>query len=233
VNRPPSPLHGLVARGLSLVELMVGIAIGLFIVAAASVVVSSQLGDSRRLLLELQIQQDLRATADIITRELRRSGGWNEPERNVAGGSGGGIVANPFRAITLIDANRSVTFDYYRGVGLPPLGFFLDTDRGVIRSMIGGQAQDLTDANALRITDFRVEPVAFDPASAASASVPCPRPCPGGLADTSCWPSVETRVYAITIAAQARNDANLKRSIRSEVRLRNDRADFGAAVCPA
>lgn len=61
-------------RGLSLVELMVGIAVGLFVVAGAIGVVTTQLGDNRRLLLETQVQQDLRATADIITRELRRAG---------------------------------------------------------------------------------------------------------------------------------------------------------------
>ncbi len=53
---------------------MVGIAVGLFIVAGATMVVTTQLGDNRRLLLETQLQQDLRATADIITRELRRAG---------------------------------------------------------------------------------------------------------------------------------------------------------------
>ncbi|MDQ2780283.1 MAG: prepilin-type N-terminal cleavage/methylation domain-containing protein, partial [Pseudomonadota bacterium] len=64
----------LLQRGLSLVELMVGITIGLFVVAAAATLVSVQLADNRRLLLETQMQQDLRATADIIGRELRRAG---------------------------------------------------------------------------------------------------------------------------------------------------------------
>ena len=62
-------------RGLSLVELMVGIAVGLFVVAGAVMVVTTQLGDNRRLLLDAQLQQDLRATLDIVTREVRRAGG--------------------------------------------------------------------------------------------------------------------------------------------------------------
>ena len=61
-------------RGLSIVELMVGIAIGLIIVAAASLLMSGQLNENRRLLAETQLQQDLRAASDIITRELRRIG---------------------------------------------------------------------------------------------------------------------------------------------------------------
>ena len=59
--------------GYSLVELMVGITIGLFIVAATSLMISTQLSGNRRMLLETQLNQDLRATADIITRELRRA----------------------------------------------------------------------------------------------------------------------------------------------------------------
>ena len=61
-------------RGLSLVEMMVGVAIGLLIVAAAALMVSSQLVENRRLMLETQVQQDLRAAMDILTRELRRAG---------------------------------------------------------------------------------------------------------------------------------------------------------------
>lgn len=61
-------------RGLSLVELLVGISVGLFVLAGATLLLSTQLGDNRRLLLETQLQQDLRATMDIITRELRRAG---------------------------------------------------------------------------------------------------------------------------------------------------------------
>lgn len=64
------------ARGLSIVELMVGITIGLFILAGATMVLTSQLGDNRRLLLEAQMQQDMRATADMIARDIRRAGYW-------------------------------------------------------------------------------------------------------------------------------------------------------------
>ena len=56
-------------RGMSLVELMVGITVGLFIVAAATTLMANQLSDNRKLLVETQIQQDLRASMDIITRQ--------------------------------------------------------------------------------------------------------------------------------------------------------------------
>ena len=52
---------------------MVGVTLGLFVVAAAALMVSTQLGENRRMLLESQLMQDLRAASDIITRDLRRA----------------------------------------------------------------------------------------------------------------------------------------------------------------
>ena len=70
-------------RGLSIVELMVGITIGLFILAGASMVLTTQLGDNRRLLLEAQVQQDLRVASDLISREIRAAGYWGNAYQQV------------------------------------------------------------------------------------------------------------------------------------------------------
>ena len=87
-------------RGLSIVELMVGIAVGLFVVAAASTLVATQLSDNRRLMLETQVHQDLRAAADIITREVRRSGYWNAaPTQLAVPGVVQQNILNPFSAV--------------------------------------------------------------------------------------------------------------------------------------
>ena len=82
-------------RGLSLVELLVCIAVGMFVVASAAMLVSTQLNDNRKLLLETQVQQDLRAAADIITRELRRAGHWNNAASFVWTTSGASAL-NPY-----------------------------------------------------------------------------------------------------------------------------------------
>lgn len=70
-------------RGISIVELMVGITISLFILAGASLVLTSQLDSNRRLLLEAQLQQDLRTTADMISRDVRRAGYWGKAYCNI------------------------------------------------------------------------------------------------------------------------------------------------------
>jgi type IV pilus assembly protein PilW len=229
-------------RGLSLVELMVGITIGLFVVAAASLLVTYQLADNRRLLLELQVQQDMRITADVIARELRRAGGrqlategvWSEVIPAV-------VTANPFGTITLASGNTEVRFDYERGIGLERLGFRLVRNNstgnvGVIQSFIGTGWQELTDKSTMDVTAFTVQPLI---PAIPDQLIPCPKACdPSNVADTSCWPKLQVRAYEVLIIAQARTDARIQRSLRSAVRLRNDVFEFGPGLsavqaCPA
>jgi type II secretory pathway pseudopilin PulG len=219
--------------GLSLVELMVGIAIGLFIVAAATMVVSSQLSDNRRLLLEVQVQQDMRASLDVITREIRRSGLRDLPELGLWR-EGFPPVANVFADISLHDSGREIRFDYHRGVDLPNLGYRFNTTSGSLQTRIGGNWQDLTDASTMRVTHFEVieqAPIVH--------LIPCPRACSAANpANTDCWPRLRVRSYVVELAAEARADATIARTLRTEVRVRNDRIERqdgtpAAMECPA
>ena len=70
-------------RGFSLVELMVGITIGLIVTAGASVVAVNQINEHRRLMLETQVQQDLRAAADLLQQDMRRAGFRGIPQLGV------------------------------------------------------------------------------------------------------------------------------------------------------
>jgi type IV pilus assembly protein PilW len=222
-------------RGLSLVELMVGITIGLFIVAAATVMVSSQLGDNRRLLLESQLQQDLRATSDIITRELRRAGAYTAAYLLVNTSTGAAQV-NAMSAITPASGAgvSEIIFKYERNtIEQGPWGFKLEN--GVIKtqlvnSITGASAgwQDLTDGSVMEVTQFAVT-INREPA----VEIPCPKLCPSG--DTSCWPLVYVRDFVVNISAQLRAAPEVKRSVRSVVRARNEMIEFRAAApnaCP-
>jgi len=208
-------------RGLSLVELMVGIAVGLFVVAGATLLVSNQLGDNRRLLLETQIQQDLRAAADIIVRDLRRSGYWGAAESGIWHAGAVAVSTNPYTAITPTvsgAAASAVTFDYSRGVengtveAIEQSGFRLTN--GVIQMRVGGNWQPLTDDRTLRITGFQVT------LNTQSLGLSCFLPCPVGAAN--CPPTQALREVSVLISGTAVNDGAVQRSVRSNVRLRND-----------
>lgn len=226
------------ARGLSLVELMIGIAVGLFIVAAATVMATGQLGENRRLLLESQLQQDLRATSDIITRELRRSGAIIGAQ-NLVATSTAPAQANAVSATTPASGVHNpaeITFRYERNiVEQGPWGFKLQD--GIIKtqlvsSITGLSAgwQDLTDGSVMEVTQFRV---AITPEPTDGIEVPCPKMCPSG--DTTCWPRMYVRDFAVDITARLRSAPEVVRSIRSTVRARNEQVVFrtgGPLACP-
>lgn len=221
-------------RGLSIVELMVGIAIGLIVVAAASLLMSGQLNENRRLLAETQLQQDLRAATDIITRELRRAGADVEvgslmtlwyPGRTAPVGAH--RFAEPLTPLTGATAN-DVSFTYNPGVGASAqFGFKLEN--GAIKTLMrAGGWQELTDPRVMTVTSFVIT---RDPDS--SIQVPCAKPCPV-TNDAACWPTLNVRNLSVAITASARSVPGIDRSIQSRVRLRNDYLRFSAPgqVCP-
>lgn len=217
------------ARGLSLVELMVGIAVGLFIVAAATVLVSGQLGENRRLMLDTQLQQDMRATADIITRELRRVGAWRDSQNGVGYP---GVVAqeNNFASMTPSAAGTvtDVTFFYDRSpTEQGPWGFRLNSGTGAIQTRLGPSVswQDLTDRNIMEVTAFTIE-IQREPGQV----LPCPKLCPSG--DTSCWPMLQVRNFVVDIRARSRADPSITRRIQSVARARNDWVEFRTTGSP-
>lgn len=223
-------------KGLSLVELMVGIAIGLFVVAAASLVVSSQLNDNRRLLLELQVQQDLRATADIITRELRRVGYWDASQNGVSNPALDPLASpspNTYLNVAIGGAGSSVAYKYKRpSSDEGPFGYELTG--GVIRTKLTSQTewQDLTDINTLVVDGLSIVPGAAN-----AVRLPCPKDCPAGVVADSCWPLVSVRDFTVTITGHARSDSAITRTVTSRVRLRNDQVQFfsgaaGSDACP-
>lgn len=234
-------------QGLSLVELMVGITVGLFVVAAAAMLTATQLSDNRRLLLEAQVQSDLRASADIITRELRRAGGSTLAHEAVWSTSNPSPSQNLHQSITPADAVASeVLYEYRRWADSSVVTFGFqrqvrvvgDRSIGVLRTKQGTNWQDLTDPNTMDVTAFSVEVKPAAPPLRLPCPKPCPLPLPSGETDvTHCWPEYVVRNATVTIEGRAQSDLTVVRDISSTVRLRNDALEFsdtgGGAVCPA
>lgn len=233
-GRPRPRVGGRGQRGLSLVELMVGVTVGLFVVAAAATMVATQLADNRRLILEAQLQQDLRASLDIVTRQLRRAGALLPLQalQGLATADAEGR-ANELAPVTVAGAagTREVGFRYAASADESgPFGFKLD--RGVLRTRMGaGGWQDLSDGQALVVTALEIEV-----RTTGSATLPCARLCSDG--GTGCWPTVEVRDAIVEISAHARSDPAARRTMRGQARLRNDlvRRDAtlpSATACPS
>ncbi len=229
-------------RGISLVELMVGITVGMFVVAATTMLASSQLTNNRRLITETQLQQDIRATADIITRDIRRAGsvGLRATDSSIyiwtpANGLAPGNDAQPNGLSPLIVGASSIEFQAQRSLGSAgPYGYKLEA--GAIKTQLtdeyGAPAgwQTLTDTNIINVTQFGITA-----ANEADIAIPCAKLCSDGTQD--CWPVLRVRSIVVQITAKAVNDPSVVRSVRSVAHLQNDQVNFNmspsSAACPA
>ena len=223
MSRRPTTIRRSVQRGLSMVELMVGVAIALFIAATGTTLLAGNLRENRSLLLEARITQDLRTAADVIARDLRRAGYWAAAADGVWTAAAPVAVVNPYAAFTPGSAaSDAVSFRYSRDATEnntldtnEQFGFRLRS--GVVEMQLGaGNWQALTDAGTLTVTTFSVTPTVQE----ISLQRLCALPCPSGSA--TCPPRQQVRSLALVLSGRAATDASVTRSLRSSVRLRND-----------
>lgn len=211
-------------RGLSLVELLVGFAVALFVVIGSIALLVDQLRDSRRLLLEARVHQDLRAAADLITRDLRRAGYWQHAP---AGG------ANPYEEVATAgpEAAASVRYSFSRDAlendsvdAAEATGFRLGGD--TLQTLNGGSWQAMTDPGTVRITHFSISPQV--------SVVPLGQFCmPACAVGTANCPVLSLRSYVIELRGRSATDAAVQREIRQTVRVRNDALPIGSCPAPA
>ena len=218
---PANPSRG--QRGLSLIELMIGLAIGLFITAIGGTLLASHVRENRSLLLEARLMQDLRTAADVITRDLRRAGHWAGATSGVWSADTAAVLSNPYAAVAPAGAASDATsFRYSRDTtennvvdSNEQFGFRLRN--GVIEMLLGGSGwQALTDTGTLSVSSFSVSPSV----ERIDLQGSCSKPCPAG--STTCPPQQEVRSLALLISGRSATDASVTRSVRSQVRLRND-----------
>jgi type IV pilus assembly protein PilW len=201
-------------RGFSLVETMVGLAVGLGVVAGAMALSAGSLREGRRQIDEVRLLQDLRAAADVVSRNLRRSGHW-------AGAmTAPRSAANPYLADAPARApSDTIAFQFSRDAvendvvdANERFGFRLRS--GVLEMQLGGSSwQALTDARQLTVSAFELQPRIDE------VALPCPEACRAG---TDCPPRQRIHRVAITLSARAAKDVRVLRTLTSEVRVRND-----------
>lgn len=221
--------------GLSIVELLVGIAVGLFVLAGATLLTSNQLTDNRRLLLETQLQQDIRAAMDIIVRDIRRSGYWGSAYQSV--GPEATAQQNPYSpagalssasdslSYTVSHNDEANTYDTGALEGNEYNGFAFNSTNHTIDVQLGeSNFQALTDPAVVRVTRFATLvsttpldlPVCSTPPCAMTTAATAENAACGGIA------RVMVRNVTVVIEAQAVHDSSVRRSMSSTVRLRND-----------
>jgi prepilin-type N-terminal cleavage/methylation domain-containing protein len=198
--------------GFSLVELMISIALGLLLTAGIVTLFQSTLHSNRNLASGKQLEGELHATLDLISRDLRRAGAMGDPLRQLLG------LANPFGTDTASAypgeaADSCLTFSYdFNGNGsletsAPDERFGYRLRQGVVQARVEGQG---CTANTTPVWKNVSTPAVVEVTTLQFTLVPASN---GGVVQ---------RVAHMSIAGRLVQDHAVTRSLSRTVRLRND-----------
>jgi prepilin peptidase dependent protein B len=181
------------------------------------------------LVAEARLNEDLRNAADLLTRDLRRAGYWgNAVKGTIAEGATSVTPKNPYSAASAPSAqvvsygfSREASVDDDDQAASETFGFRLQDDA---LQMDSGQGwADVTDKASVKVTRFAITPSE----TTISLGQYCPTVCTLG---TPGCPAMKIRTYAVHIEGTSARDSDIKRSLRSTVRVRNDEV---SGSCPA
>jgi type IV pilus assembly protein PilW len=239
------------ARGLSITEFMVGIVVGLFIVGGATKLFVDYLGSNRSLLLGTRVNQDLRAAADLVARDLRRAGYWRNAESGISTTLGVLPVVNPYRTVSLsagvIDYSYAKDSNNTLDAATEQFGVrrAVVSGKGVLQLQTAGAWYSITDPATLdfpaadgvtitqsanRVVDvFNECPCIFE-LTCTKNQFKDPNPDTGATGIYyATRPRLTVREFNLRLKAVASADATIVREINETVRVRNDALD---GVCP-
>ena len=232
-HRPPSPRRAAL-RGLSLLEVLLGLSIGLFVAASATVLLQQFLGENRRLLLQLRLERQAQAVADIVLRDLRRAGYWARAEDGIRR-LGQLRPDNPYAALDDAVPERpgaTLRFAYADADGAAAgvqdgeqAGFRLRD--GIVDMRLGGRWQPLTDPASITVTAFEL--TLHQRALDLERHCDTPRPPGRCLPGETCPPRLLQRRVALRLEAQAAREPSIRHALQGAVALRNDVLE---GVCP-
>lgn len=244
VTSPSARHRGHAARiartgGFTLMELLVGLAVGLSVVAAALAWVGQTLGSMVRQHRAWQVHQDLRAIAQPLQMEIRRAGAYGRPSHLVwqpaplatagaasasasgststsGAGSGASTASNPFTALSVTDAGTTLRLSR----AIDPNGVVPDASTeltfrwidGRLDQTVGGRFQPMTDPALMQLPQFKAEIQST-----------------AHLGDRACADTVLSRTVQLQIQAHPTQDAALATSASWSVHVRNDQVAGG---CP-
>lgn len=234
-GKHPMPRRRFVA-GLSLVETLVGITIGLFILAVAAGTFVTNISNARKTVLEARVNQELRTAMEVIEKDLRRGAYWqNSLMGTVPVGTTLATTPNPYSTVTATTTqigyaySRDTTEDNTLDANAEQFGIRLHTATQTIQMFIGNSWQALTNAEVVTIPN---DGLTITPTE---TSIDIRRSCPTTCNDTilpptpptaaqNC-PRVVVRTYNVILKGDSKSDPLVKRTLESQVRVRNDRLE--------
>ena len=216
-------------RGVSLVEILVSMTLGLFLLLGLTTFMANTLVSDSRTMLMSRLDQEMRSAMILMVREVRRAGYWGNPSLTLGpwtGAGAGATYANPFSAVTASGVCIQFRYDKNHNAVADATEFFgfLRKSTGVIQ-MYGGTGpsycgggtgwSDLTDGRNSNVTDLSFSLLPAAPAFASGTS----------------GPNMRVRYVTIQLTAQSRADATITQSLEETVKLENDLFCPTATLC--
>jgi len=210
-----------VERGYTLIELMIGIVVGLIVLSAVIYVFIMTLKSSTNVLNSYRLNQEVASLTDVITGELRRSGYW--PLSGASDSPFGSEL--DFNILSPGGTDTCVLYSFYNdalaSAAQTTSGFYHSTASAAIYFGSGASTatcstagwQPLSDTSFLNVTSFDVQLDCWDINNGTS------------VAASSCSPlgsEVYRRNVTVTIGASLARDSQWQATSRQTVRLMND-----------
>lgn len=230
-------------HGLSLVELLLACALAVGLGAATLALTAQQIEAQQRLQREIRLEQELRAAADLIVRDLRRAGHRGDAGEVAArAGQGLGSPANPYAGLALGGTLPGLALGHAYSRDLVEDGSVAGNERfglqwqpadGTLEWRLSGSAlapnprdawQALVDPARVQVTGLTIR---LDEERQALLDW-----CPGAgtcSSPTGCPPERIRRQVRLWLQARDRQDARVQRAIEVRARLRNDEV---RGACP-
>ncbi|NEX64583.1 prepilin-type N-terminal cleavage/methylation domain-containing protein [Noviherbaspirillum galbum] len=210
--------------GMTLIEVLVASAIGLFLLLGLTTFMTNNLTSNANLQKAAALNQELRAIMSLVSRDVRRAGYWASPSYASGALSGigaGNTYSNPFSTINTATAG-CILYSYDRnGNGVldstEKFGFLLDSGVVQMRTNVGATAFDCTtdSGNAWgELSDSkntRITALSFTETDSS----------PIYLSGTA-GPNIKVRRITITLTGQLKNDATVSQTLTETVRVEND-----------
>lgn len=192
-------IHPANQRGISLVELMVSLSIGVLLMLGLTTFMSGTVVNNASSIKTIQFNQEMRAAMTLMIRDIRRAGYWGSPNYTTGSLSGvgyGTTYSNPFANVDTGTAG-CILYRYDKN------------NSGTTSSTCGGDSDwaPLTSTNNLKVTSL-----SFSETDSA----------PVYTNGTSSGPNIKVRYVTITLTAQCATDGKIRQTLQETIRLGND-----------
>jgi prepilin peptidase dependent protein B len=217
--RAPARRHAAARRqrGLSMVELMVAVTVGLIVLTGVTAMMVNSLQSANDTMRAARLNQELRAVMDLIVRDLRRAGYRGDYASYFGLLAAGQTFSN---TVAVSAGGSQLQFSY----DLDADGAFSVAETfGYRRS--GTSVQALRNGNWVTLTNAgttQVTALSFCFAPSEDTDCLAAPPAASQVTITGGTINVIVKDVRITLTGRAADDASIERTLRETVRVRND-----------